>query len=83
MSDLGKESLPSRVGVYLARTSGGGHPFETDVYSHPIKGLSCCPEGIGPSWGKIADDDTGCYVLIHNTGLEFVERVRDLGDIVK
>ena len=76
--DINEKGLPNREGVYLAKgVWGGNEPTEIDVYSHPIKGLSCWADDFG-SRGTGVDDETDCHVSVQNTGLEFISRVRDL-----
>ena len=75
---LDKKGLPTKDGVYLAKgIMGWEEPEEIDVYWHPIKGLCCFSEDFG-SGGTGVCDETDCHVSIQNTGLLFMEYVRDL-----
>lgn len=70
------EGLPTREGVYEVGQNPGD-PEEVEVYNHPIKGLCVFAEDIGSS-GTGVNDETDCHVSVHNAGLTFIRRMRDL-----
>jgi hypothetical protein len=75
---LGGSLVPTRTGVYLAKGIWGDNEAgEIDVYSHWKKGLCCFSEDFG-SGGTGVDDRYDCHVSVQFTGLEFIERVRNL-----
>lgn len=75
---LDKKGLPTEEGIYLVKgVFNSEEPREIDVYSHPIKDLSCFSEDFG-SAGTGVDDKTDCHVSVQNTGLEFITKLRDL-----
>ena len=68
---MSQKWLPIRGGVYLVDGAFYSDLFEIDVYSHPIKGLSCFSGDFG-SEGTGVNDATDCHVSVQCTGLDFI-----------
>ncbi len=75
---MGKENLPKRAGVYLAKGIYGNDEWEEiEVYRHPVKGLSVFADDFG-SGGTGVNDKYDCHVSVQNSGLDFGKRIRNL-----
>lgn len=77
---IGPDNLPSEDGVYLISDKGGeDESLEVDVYEHPIKGLCIFQDDIERE-GSVFDDETDCHIPIQRLGIDFITKVRELGE---
>ena len=70
---LDEFGIPNQTGIYLIDLDG--EKIELEVYEHPKKGLCYFTNYLG-SGG--CNDGTNTHTPINRTGLEFIQRLRDL-----
>jgi hypothetical protein len=76
---LNNSNFPTEEGVYLAKGIWGSEePREIEVYLDPINRLSVYFEDYGGQIEFGIEDSTDCHIPVHNTGLEFLIKLRSL-----
>tara|TARA_Y100000310_G_C20612532_1_gene778792 strand:- start:973 stop:1224 length:252 start_codon:yes stop_codon:yes gene_type:complete len=73
---LDEEGLPTEEGVYRVERHDEEEE-EIEVYLDEIERLCCSAEELGRANAENAEGDTIFHISVRNTGLKFIEKLRD------